>query len=386
MRRILYVQFTDPAGYPPVEHSSVLLVKRGWDVVLLGVVGQATGLELPVVPGLLVRRMRVFRGGWRQKLQYILFVLWVFYWTWRWRPQWIYASDPLSCPVVWWVRKFTGVRVIYHEHDTPHLDQAYTWFMKWVFAYRGALARNAELCVLPQFARLGHFVETTGRMKPCYCVWNCPRLDEVVSSNPEEGRDKSIQDQRLIIYYHGSITPARLPRQLTAAATQFKGSVKLQLIGYETLGSIGYTRELIGLASESKVAGIIEALGTIPLRKHVFRTASKADVGLALMPKRSEDLNMQHMVGASNKPFDYMACGLPLLVTDLPEWVETFVKPGYALACDPDDPELIEAALRWYLEHPDERREMGRRGRDKIRQSWNYEFMFADVIKTIENG
>ena len=46
---------------------------------------------------------------------------------------------------------------------------------------------------------------------------------------------------------------------------------------------------------------------------------------------------MQNMVGASNKPFDYMACGLPLLVTDLPEWTSTFVEPGYARACNPDD-------------------------------------------------
>jgi hypothetical protein len=46
------------------------------------------------------------------------------------------------------------------------------------------------------------------------------------------------------------------------------------------------------------------------------------------MPKQSEDINMRHMVGASNKPFDYMASGLPLLVTDLPEWAATFVEPG----------------------------------------------------------
>ena len=35
-RRIVYVQFTDPAAYPPVEHSSEILAERGWNVVLLG--------------------------------------------------------------------------------------------------------------------------------------------------------------------------------------------------------------------------------------------------------------------------------------------------------------------------------------------------------------
>jgi glycosyltransferase involved in cell wall biosynthesis len=80
-----------------------------------------------------------------------------------------------------------------------------------------------------------------------------------------------------------------------------------------------------------------------------------------------------------------MACGLPLLVTNQPEWVSTFVAPGYARACDPDDPDSIEAELRWYVDHPDMRHEMGRRCRDKIRQTWNYETLFAPVLAHIEN-
>ena len=130
---------------------------------------------------------------------------------------------------------------------------------------------------------------------------------------------------------------------------------------------------------------MVEPLGTVPRREDLLRSASKAHVGLSLMPNRSEDINMRHMVGASNKPFDYMASGLPLLVTDLPEWVATFVEPGYGRACDPDDPDSIEAALRWYIDHPEERREMGRQGQDKIREAWNYESMFAGVLSEIES-
>src|SRR5262249_32178251 len=150
--------------------------------------------------------------------------------------------------------------------------------------------------------------------------------------------------------------------------------------------SIGYLGELTKLAAKNGAAEMIEHLGTIPMRRDLLRNASKAHVGLSLMPKQSEDINMQHMVGASNKPFDYMACALPLLVTDLPDWIVTFVNAGYARSCNPHDPDSIEAALRWYLEHPAERREMGRRCQDKIRQAWNYETMFAGVLRTIENG
>jgi glycosyltransferase involved in cell wall biosynthesis len=379
-RRILYVQFTDPAAYPPVEHSSSLLAERGWQVFILGTgtLGDLN-LQLPIDDRMVLKKVGFVQAGWMQKLQYLLFFFLTLYWFWRWRPSWIYASDPLACPIVWLVKRIVQVKVIYHEHDSPSADQTKSWFLKSVLAFRRKLAKDAELCVLPQQARLTWFLETTKRTKPAFCVWNCPRLDEIVDKNSD-------RDRGLIIYYHGSITSARLPTQLIVAASRFKGAVRVQIAGYEVPGSIGYTEELIGLAAKKGGAYFIEALGTIPRRKDLLRSAAKAHVGLSLMPKQSEDLNMRQMVGASNKPFDYMACGLPLLVTNLPEWVSTFVTPGYALTCDPEDPDSIEAALRWYLDHPDERREMGRRCRDKIRQSWNYEMMFRDVLAELDNG
>ena len=85
------------------------------------------------------------------------------------------------------------------------------------------------------------------------------------------------------------------------------------------------------------------------------------------------------MAGASNKPFDYLARGCALLISDLPDWREMYFEPGYARACDPDNPESIIAAVRWFLEHPEELRAMGEAGRRRILQDWNYETQFAPV-------
>jgi glycosyltransferase involved in cell wall biosynthesis len=281
--------------------------------------------------------------------------------------------------VVWLIQKVLSVHVVYHEHDTPDLGAVQSLFMNKVFNYRARLARNAELCVVPQNARLLQLVKTTNRTSPAFCVWNCPRLNEIQNSVLSVNRE-------LVIYYHGSITKARLPENLIVAACRFKGAIRLKVAGYEPLGSIGYLRQLTSLAVRNGVPELIEPHGTIPLRRDLMHSASTAHVGLSLMPNKHEDINLQHMVGASNKPFDCMACGLPLLVTDVPEWVSTFVEPGYARACDPDDLDSIEAELRWYLDHPDARREMSRKCREKIRQDWNYETMFAAVLAKMENG
>jgi glycosyltransferase involved in cell wall biosynthesis len=378
-RRILYVQYTDPAAYPPVEHSSRLLAQRGWEVLIFGS-GSFGNLKIRLSrhPRIRVKKLGFVHGGWWQKAHYMVFFVVLLYWTWQWRPLWIYASDPLACPVVWILQKIFKLNVVYHEHDTPNLDEEHSWFYTKVLTYRIKLASDANLCILPQHERLSQLIETTGRTKSTFCVWNCPRLDEI-------GDVTSGQNDHLIVYYHGSITSDRLPPQVVIAASRFKGAVRLLIAGYEVPGSVGYMRELITLAEKYGSSEIIEYVGTMP-RYDLFRMAARAHVGLSLMPRQSKDVNMRCMVGASNKSFDYMACGVPLLVTNLPDWVATFVHPGYARACDPHDPDSIEVELRWYLDHPNERREMGWRSREKIRQNWNYENMFAGPLASIENS
>jgi glycosyltransferase involved in cell wall biosynthesis len=98
--------------------------------------------------------------------------------------------------------------------------------------------------------------------------------------------------------------------------------------------------------------------------------------GIALFPKDCR----QPMSGASNKPFDYMACGLALLESDVSQWCDTFVASGYARSCIPDDAHSIATALRWFIDHPAETRAMGERGQQQVLTTWNYERMFLPIL------
>ena len=65
--RILYVQYTNPAGYPPLEHSSRILADAGWSALFLGTGALgANELEFPAYRNITVRRMAFCRAGWRQ--------------------------------------------------------------------------------------------------------------------------------------------------------------------------------------------------------------------------------------------------------------------------------------------------------------------------------
>jgi glycosyltransferase involved in cell wall biosynthesis len=104
------------------------------------------------------------------------------------------------------------------------------------------------------------------------------------------------------------------------------------------------------------------------------------DIGLSLFPLESSDQNILAMPGASNKSFDYLACGLPVIVSDISAWREFLVLPGFGLACDPASPASIATAIMWLIDHPEQMRKMGDSGRRRILSDWNYDRCFRPVF------
>ncbi len=216
-------------------------------------------------------------------------------------------------------------------------------------------------------------------MRHSACVWNCPGLYEVPAS------PRALSQPPVWVLYHGSIVPERLPPVVLDALALLPESVHLRVVGYETIGASGYVAQLRRKAESLGLAGRVEFLKPVS-RQDLFASTMRSDIGLALIPARSSDLNFEAMTGASNKVFDYLACGLPVIVSDLPEWREMFVVPGYGLlACDPGDPESLAAAIRWFVENPAQMRSLGNAGRRRILEEWNYDNLFQPVARRM-NG
>ena len=377
MPRIIYVQYTNPAGYPPLEHSSRILADAGWQVLFLGTgsLGSAK-LVFPPHPAIEVRRLSFRPPGWCQKFHYAWFCLWCFGWVLKRRPNWIYASDALSCPVALLLNVLLKIPMLYHEHDSPSTESS-GWFARVCLAARKACAHRATLCLLPNRQRAEKFAAETEIKRCPEVVWNCPSRREAIGSDRE-----SRPGLRLL--YHGSIVPDRMPLTVIDALATLPDDACISIVGYETSGSIGYIRELRHKATKLGISHRVEVLGSLALRSELLDVARSCDVGLALMPSNTDDLNLQAMTGASNKPFDYLACGLAVLVSDLPDWREMYIEPRYGLCCDPDRAESIATALRWFHENAPEREAMGERGRLRVSEDWNYEKQFFPVLNRLE--
>lgn len=345
--KIIYLQYTDPTLYPPLEHSSRILADRGWGILFLGASPKGSeGFKFPPHPSIKVRCLPQLGNGRLIQLQYLIFFLWSLLVCVIHRPKWLYVSDPLASPTALVIRFLTGARLVYHEHDLPTCGGGLSKPGQFFRTARRWLACKSELCILPQQERIRSFVAETRRKKVTMCVWNCPRREEICA--PRCGDSKT--ERKLTLYYHGSINDIRLPLTVIEALAQTKASTKLVIVGYETIGSKGYVRALIRRADEMRVSSRVEFLGSRP-RSELFSVASNADVGLMLMPKTSIDINARYMVGASNKAFDYLAAGQMLLISDLPDWREQFEKPGFARVCRPEEVESLIEAITWCEEN-----------------------------------
>jgi FkbM family methyltransferase len=375
--RVLFLQFANPAAYPPLEHASRILADKGWEVRFLGVAAQDTAaLTFPPHPSIRLRLLPRPSRGLRLKLAYAGFLLRALATSLVWRPRLVYASDPIVCPAALALRLVAGRRILYHEHDalpacSGRLPE------RLLHAARRRLGRAADICVVPQQRRLEAFLEETGRRGPAFRVWNCPRLEEVAPPRcaaPAGARPMSF-------YFHGSLNAVRLPGTVLDALAQASPDATLTVVGYETVGSRGYMRAFLERARRLGLSERVRYPGALA-RSEMLQRARQADVGLAFVPPpASGDINMAHMTGASNKPFDYLAVGLMPLVSDLPDWRQMYVAPGYARACDPADPHSLAAAFAWCIANPEEVRAMAERGRQMITREWNYETAFAPVVE-----
>ena len=372
VRRVLFLQITEAGGYPPIIHASHLMASVGWDVMILNAPVLEHRLEVPRHPQIRVANIRQRSSHQLRTPDYFRYMLAAGRLALTFRPDVVYASDPFAAGPALTAAKISNADLVYHEHDTPNPGVLNPQIAK----LRCKAARTARFVIFPNQARAKIAQTDLGfRDEQLRIVWNVPRRAElpVLEARPQAP---------IVLHYHGNISPQLLPENLVEAMARCPHEFRLRILGYESPGARGYATRLVELGKRNG-RGMVEYPGQVS-RDRLLTEAAHASIGVALMPQGSSDINLVNLVGASNKAFDYLAAGLALFVTGLPEWVETFVAPGYGRSCDPGKVESIAEQLCWFAEHPAEFRAMGLRGKAKVESDWNYDTLFRPVIAELE--
>jgi glycosyltransferase involved in cell wall biosynthesis len=107
-------------------------------------------------------------------------------------------------------------------------------------------------------------------------------------------------------------------------------------------------------------------------------------VGLAL----HQPVPRYHLLGRGNgrKIFTYMQFGIPIVAPMFGEVGQIVQEEECGILVDTTDPQQIANAIIYLLEHPEEARAMGKRGRKAIEEKYNWEIEKKKLLKVYQRA
>jgi glycosyltransferase involved in cell wall biosynthesis len=103
-----------------------------------------------------------------------------------------------------------------------------------------------------------------------------------------------------------------------------------------------------------------------------------ADIGLICFHPAPNKTNAAHR---SNKLFQYMAAGLPIVVSDIGNWPTVVGEADCGVAVDPEDPAAVAEAITDLVDDPQRRAELGRNGHQAALDQYNWEAQEAKLLE-----
>jgi glycosyltransferase involved in cell wall biosynthesis len=279
----------------------------------------------------------------------------------RLRPSLYHLHDPHLIPLGL-ALKAVGMPVIYDVHEDypahartklPHaplraelkarLWQALEWLAKRSF--------DGFVCASPAIARGFPEARTV-------IVGNLPQPQEFTADA------RPYRERRNALVMTGFATEVRGFNEIARALELLPAELdcRLRVVGAFRPAGLELS------ARRRDASGRLDCLGWHPYPAMVAELL-EAKVGLALLhalPNHTDAIR-------SNKLFEYMAAGIPVIASDMPRWRELVCGLHCGLVVDPSDPSAIAGAIEYLLTHPDEAEQMGARGRAAVAEQFNWD-------------
>lgn len=303
----------------------------------------------------------------RNRLQR-LFSSWLFFQACRRQHADIYHFHDLELlPVGLMLKKWCRKPVIYDCHENyPEAIRERAWIPEWIKPglarlvawLEPAMARHldAVVCVVPdQEERL--------RRRGCRTVMvrNFPRLEIFKAPENPVKRDE--------IVYLGGLSIARGARMLVDIMAAIKEShPRVHMLCLGPFNEPHVRKEVIGYAHGRGLEAEIEYIPLVP-HEDVAGYLYRARIGLVPWQPHPQLLKLCY----PNKVFEYMACALPIVASDLPGLRELIVPARCGFLVEPGLAEAHVSAIRRLLDDPVQAEEMGASGSRYARRHYGWE-------------
>lgn len=283
------------------------------------------------------------------------------------RPDLVQIHDPELLPLAI-VLNATGTRVLFDMHENlPREILTKAWVAPQARRLVSSIARAAQSVAAKRiptiFAEESYARDFPSAMQSVV-VLNYPLVDSLTAIVREKR-------SRFTVGYIGGLSEER------GAPIVVGAMARLREKGVDIHGV------LIGpVAAEPAVADML-AMGnregwlTVPGRlkpEKGWSLIAECHVGVAILQPSSNFVESY-----PTKLFEYMALGLPVVVSDFPLWREVVEKSSCGLLVDPIDVDALTTALRWIFEHPNEAAQMGKNGRQAVLEKYRWESEFRKL-------
>jgi len=166
-----------------------------------------------------------------------------------------------------------------------------------------------------------------------------------------------------VVLYQGGFAPNRGLRTLVLAAHGLERGT-IVLMGWGRLED-----ELRELIARERLGDRVRIVDPVPPGE-VIAAATKASVGV--IPY--EPIGLNNTLCCPNKLFDYLAAGLPVAASRLPELSRIVDQGELGRTFTPGEPAALSMALNEILEDPERHDEMRQRAREAAkRYTWEQE-------------
>jgi len=224
----------------------------------------------------------------------------------RSHPDVVHAHDVNTLPIAWFAAKISRAQVVYDAHEISTSREGYSRVRKIVGRIERTLMPRVQGNITTTEARAKFFARAYGVPRPVV-LQNRPRVQQVMRSDRIRVELKLDQPWPIIVY-QGGIQQGRGLERLARVAADVPNAYFVFIGGGRLDG------RLRRIVSELRLEQRVRFIPTVALAELPSYTAS-GDIGVQPI----ENTCLNHYTTDSNKLFEYIQAGLPVVASDFPE-------------------------------------------------------------------
>lgn len=250
------------------------------------------------------------------------------------RPDAVHANDIATLIPGYFAARLSGAKLVYDTHEyavgVPYRKAVWAWLAA---AIERLLIRRCDAVITVSDG-------IAERLQARYSLRERPTVVRNVPDLPPPGEAPDLREEMGIgdaplVLHQGAVADGRGGENLIRAVS-FTESAHLLFLGADG----AYAERLRALAVELDVGGRTHFHPPVALAELLSYT-TQADVGVSLLQDSCEN----HRLALPNKLFEYLAAGLPVVVSDLPEMRRLVIERQVGWVTDSGDPADIARVL-----------------------------------------